>query len=230
MLTVIAARKTGGVFSPPIEKENRGDVSLIYIKNRKALKKLKKMDCKKILAAPSAVEAADGFLKEYKTDNENLLPLLPRILGSLAPLPVGELYLAMDDSEKAAQIIDICVDCAKLFTVVSRKTGGEETFDRLYFNKGIIMRRIPAADSRIGATALCITDGGRSAPGVVSVDAGRLDRVRFYGGSLDFLEEALGIMPTAGLYGFAGLPLPENGKISINYGDKILYLDSEEIM
>lgn len=226
MLSVIAARKTGGVFSPSLVSENRGETQIIYIKDKRALKKLKKRGLKRALIAPSAMSAAERA-RVFIPDNEEVLRRLPDILGSMAPLPVGELYLSME-SQRAAEIIGVCSDCARLFTVVNKSVGGEEAFDKLYFNKGIVMRRVGAVSGRIGSTALCISDGGRPPAGVAYVDLSCLGRVRFYGGCLDFLEKEHGIAPTAELYAFAGIPLPDKGKISVNYGDKIFYLDMEE--
>ena len=229
MLTVIAARKTGGIFTPPVSLEERKGTEIFYIKNRRSLKKLRKLGLGKALVAPSAVELASGLTRQFMGDNNYALNQLPRIMEGLAALPVGELYLSMKVA-RAAEIIDICADCAKLFTVVTRETGGQELFDGLYFEKGIIMRRVTTTGSRVGATALCITENGRTPPGVMSLDLNRLERLRFYGGPLDFLEEEQKISPTAELYQFAGLPLPEKGKISKDYGDKILYLDMRVIM
>lgn len=229
MLTVLAARKSGGVFSPALESESRGETDIFYLKNKRALKKLKKRGLQRAVLASSAGEIAGGEAKQFSVEKSPALAQLPRILAGMARLPVGELYLSMD-VEKAAEIIDLCSDCARLFTVVTRDTGGQEAFDRLYFNKGIIMRRVATTGSRVGATALCITDNGRTPPGVMSLDLRRIDRLKFYGGPLDFLEREHDIPPTAELYAFAGLPLPEKGNISKDYGDKILYLDIGTIM
>ncbi|MGN1097761.1 MAG: hypothetical protein ACI4SS_02570 [Clostridia bacterium] len=229
MLTILAARNKGGVFSPSISKESRGEIDIIYAKNKKSLKKLKKRGFDKVMIAPSALEMAGALAVQYTAEPDYAISALPRVLGSMAALPVGELYLSMN-GERAAEIIDICSDCARLFTVISRQGGGEEAFDRLYFNKGIIMRRISAPNSRVGATALCVTEDGRVPPGVMSLDLRRLNRVKFLGGELDFLETEFGVSPTAELYSFAGLSLPEKGEIRADYGDKILYLDTAEVL
>ena len=229
MLTVLAARNSGGVFSHSLSLERRGGAEIAYLKNRRALKKLRKLSPGRVLVAPSAAEITEGLTRQFVGDNNFALRQLPRIMAGLAALPVGELYLSMG-VVRAAEIIDICSDCAKLFTVVTRETGGQELFDDLYFEKGVILRRVSSPGSRVGTTALCITENGRTPPGVLSLDLNRLERLRFYGGPLDFLEEEQGISPTAELYEFAGLPLPENGEISRDYGEKILYLDTDAIM
>ena len=229
MLTVIAARKTGGVFSPSLALEDRGTAEIFYLKNRRSLKKLKKLGLEKALSAPSASEMTAGMTRQFVGDQNFAIRQLPRIMAGLAELPVGELYLSMKVA-RAAEIIDICAGCAKLFTVVTRETGGQELFDGLYFDKGVIMRRVSTPASRVGATALCLTENGRTPPGVMSLDLNRLGRLSFYGGPLDFLEAEHGISPTAELYELAGLPLPEKGRISKDYGDKILYLDTGTIM
>lgn len=229
MLAVIAARRSGGVFSPSLSHEDRGTAEIFYLKNRRALKKLKKLGRGRTLIAPSANEIAAGLGRQYVGDIGFALKQLPRVLAGLAELPVGELYLSMS-AARAAEIIDICSGCAKLFTVVTRESGGQELFDGLYFNKGVIMRRVTTPGSRVGATALCVTENGRTPPGVMSLDLNRLGRLRFYGGPLDFLEAEQELSPTAELYEFAGLPLPDKGRISKDYGDKILYLDTGTIM
>ena len=224
MLTVLAARKPGGVFSPAPRQESRGDAEIYYLKNLRSLKRLQKKGVTRAALAPSLHGAAGERASAYVPEGTEAIGRLPHILRGLASLPVGELYLSMAP-ERAAEIIGLCSDCAKLFSVITRETGKQEVFDRLYFDRGIILRRLSTPASRIGATALCVTEDGRTPPGVMSVDLRRIDRLKFYGGPLDFLEEELGLSPTAELYAFAGLPLPRRGKISKDHGDKILYLD-----
>ncbi len=227
MLTVVAARKSGGVFSPALRLESREAADIFYFKNLRALKKLRKKGVEKAALAASAREMAGDSARVFAPEGAGALAQLPRILSGLARLPVGELYLSMSP-ERAAEIIGLCPDCAKLFTVITAETGRQEVFDRLYFERGIILRRLRSPCSRVGATALCVTDGGRAVPGVASLDLGRINRLKFYGGPLDFLEEEHELPPTAELYAFAGLPLPDSGMISKDYGDKILYLDIGE--
>lgn len=228
MLKVVAARKSGGLFSPAVSREERSPAEILYLKNSRCLKKLKKTGPEHVLIAPTFSEQAAPYARVYEGGNAAEAQL-PRILAGLAALPVGELYISAG-IERAAEIIGRCSGCARLFTVITKETGGQELFDRLYFDKGIILRRVAAPGSRVGATALCLTENGRSAPGVISVDLNRLGRLKFYGGPLDFLEEELGIAPTAELYAFAGLSLPEKGKISKDHGDKIFYLDTGTIL
>ena len=227
MLTVVAARKSGGVFSPALIGEERGPAEIYYLKNDKALKKLKKLGPKCAAVAPSAAELAGPLAQAWEGGSE-AESRLPQILAGLAALPVGELYL-FTGVKRAAELIERCSGCARLFTVVTGETGGQELFDRLYFESGVILRRVRSPASRVGATALCLTETGRSAPGVLSVDLTRLGRLKFYGGPLDPLEEE-GLPPTAELYALAGLPLPEKGSISKEHGDKILYLDTGTIL
>ncbi len=228
MLTVIAARRSGGLFSPALSREERGPAEIFYLKNARALKKLKKAGRKNVLIAPTLSEQTAPYARVYEGDS-GAESQLPRILAALTPLPVGELYISAG-IERAAQIIERCSGCARLFTVITKETGGQELFDRLYFDKGVILRRVTSPGSRVGATALCLTENGRSAPGVISLDLNRLGRLKFYGGPLDFLEEEHGLSPTAELYAFASLPLPDRGKISKDHGDKIFYLDTEMIL
>lgn len=228
MLTILAARKKGGVFSPSISREKRGSAEIIRLKNKKSLKKLKKQSAGKALISPSAMEIAGEYARQFTAEKDFALPLLPKILETLAPLPVGELFLSMS-CQRAAEIIGVCEGCARLFTVISKETGGEDVFDDLYFNKGLILRRVSSPAARVGATALCVTENGRVPPAVASVDLGRLNRAKLRGGEMDFLED-LGISPTAELYAFAGLELPKNGKVSADWGDKILCLDIGEIL
>ncbi len=227
MLTVVAARKSGGVFSPALIREERGPAEVFYLKNAQALKKLKKLGPKRAVAAPSAAELVGPAAKVWEGGSESEIRL-PQILAGLAKLPVGELYL-FTGVERAAELIERCSGCARLFTVVTGETGGQELFDKLYFDRGVILRRVQSPASRVGATALSLTETGRTAPGVLSVDLTRLGRLKFYGGPLDPLEEE-GLSPTAELYALAGLPLPENGVISKEHGDKILYLDTGTIL
>ncbi len=229
MLKILAAHNKGGVFSPPIIVEQIHGAQIIRVRNDRALKKLKKHGQQRLVVAPSALELAGEAASEYRAGEDLTLPLLPRILSGMAELPVGELFVSME-AESAARVIETCCDCARLFTVISKKEGGYEAFDRLYFNKGIILRRVSTVVGRVGATALCVTRGGRAPMGVSSVDVDSLGRIRAPGGEYDAAFEAAGITPTVDLLALAGLTVPSDTKLSLNYGEKIFCLDTEKIM
>lgn len=225
MLTILAAEENSGFFTPSIRKTEKNGVGIIYIKNKNSLKKLKKMGLTQAAAAPSAAALTGAAV--YRLGGGKFLPLLPKILSGMAALPVDELFVAAESTE-AAEIIEICADCARLFTVISREEGRPEVFDKLYFNKGIILRRIASPHSRIGRTALCICGSGRAPCGVRSVRLDSLGRLRVSGGRLDFLKDEVGIVPTIELYALAEIPV--TGKIGPEYGDEIFYLDIGGIM
>lgn len=228
MITVLAAENNGSFFSPSVRKRREKNINILYLKDKKSLKKLRKMDFERALIAPCAMEMCGEYAREYVFDNNTLLPFLPKILGSMRSLPVDELFVAAPP-KRAAEIIDVCSSCANLFTVICKEDDDTDEFDRLYFNKGIILRRIAVPGSRVGKTALAVKDGGACPRGVGCVDLEKLGRIKFYGGELNVLSE-LCIEPTAELYSFGGISLPENGTISVNYGNGIFYLDRKEIL
>ncbi len=227
-MTVLAAETKGGFFSPPIRQVKKDNVNIIYLKGKKSLKKLKKLDFDRAVIAPCAMEICEGFAKSFTPSEGGPKERLPKILASMKTLPVDELFVSAKP-EIAAEIIGICAGCAKLFTVISREEADPGLFDGLYFNRGIVLRRISSPDSRVGRSALCITDGGPCPRGVGCVDLRKLSRVKFYGGELNFLSR-LCLEPTAELYAFGGVPLPKGGNISVNYGNEIFYLDRNEIL
>ncbi len=227
-MTVLAAETKGGFFSPSIRQVKKDNVNIIYLKGNKSLKKLKKTDFDRAVIAPCAMELCEGFAKKFTLTNGVPKERLPEILASMKSLPVDELFVSAKPVT-AAEIIKICADCGKLFTVISREEADPGMFDGLYFNQGIVLRRVSRPDSRVGRSALCVTDGGPCPRGVDYVDMRRLGRVKFYGGELNFLSE-LCLEPTAELYAFGGVPLPKGGKISVNYGNEIFYLDRNEIL
>ena len=153
---------------------------------------------------------------------ERFLPLLPETLRKKTALPLDELFISTEP-RLAAEIVELCADCARLFTVISANELDSDVFDRLYFNKGLILRRVAAPGSRVGRRALCVTDGGRPPFGVEAIELAKLPRAVINGGPLAHLA-ALGLTPTAALYAFAGLPLPEDS-VTAEAGDEIFCLD-----
>ena len=218
MLTVIAAGESG-IFAPALKRTENGPAEIYFIKNPTAIKKLRRLGISSAVVAPSAMAMAKATV--YAPDRKNYLRLLPRIIERRAELPLDELFISAEP-EEAAEIIELCADCARLFTVISGRELKSDVFDSLYFNKGLILRRISAPGSRVGRRALCLTAGGRAPLGVESVELSRLGKTRL-SGELDFLRE-VGIFPTAELYSLAGLPLPET-IVSKECGGEIFYLD-----
>lgn len=218
MLTVIAAGE-GGIFAPMLKRTENGPAEVYFMKNTAALKKLRRLGISGAVVAPSAMAMTKATV--YAPDWKNYLRLLPRIIERRAELPLDELFISAEP-EEAAEIIELCADCARLFTIISSRELKSEVFDSLYFNKGLILRRISAPGSRVGRRALCLTDGGRIPLGVESVELSSLGKTRLYG-ELDFLCE-VGLIPTAELYSLAGLPLPETVSRE-EWGSEIFYLD-----
>lgn len=224
MLTILAADDSSGFFSPSVRSAEEGGINFIRIKNGRALKKLQKLGVTKAAAAPSAAELLPLPKIPNPTAGADFRPLLPKILSGLTALPADELFIAAPP-EEAAEIIEICSDCARLFTVISRDETPAEIFDRLYFNKGLILRRIPSPIGRIGHAAAAIRSKGRTPHGLPCVELSSLPRIRVRGGALDFLEKSGEILPTVELYALAELPIPENARIGPDCGDEIIYLD-----
>ncbi len=229
MLKILAAQNKGGVFSPPVIVEQIHGAQMIRVRNGRALKKLKSQGRQLLLVAPSALELAGDAAFECRAGEELTLPYLPRILAGMADLPVGELFVSME-AESAARVIETCRDCARLFTVISKKEGGDEAFDRLYFNNGIILRRVRAAVGRVGATALCVTRGGHAPMGVSSVDIDSLGRIKIPGGEYAAALKTVGITPTLDLLALVGPMAAEDAKLSPAQGEKIFCLDTGKIM
>lgn len=225
MLTVVAANEKGGIFTPAILRTELGGAEVFALKNRAAVKKLKKAGVKRAVLAPSALRFALPRAKPVTADAKSCLPLLPRVLAAKTELPLDELFLAVPAAE-AAEIIELCADCSRLFTVISAEELKSDVFDRLYFNKGIILRRISSTGSRVGRRALCLTDGARPPLGVEAFYLNKLGSVGLYG-ELDPLRE-IGIVPTAALYLMAGLPLPSSG--AVREGGENFFLDTEDIL
>lgn len=221
MLTVLAAEKEGGLFSPPLRKSRAEAADIYYVKKPSAAKRLRKMGISRAALAPSAKELFPEA-RPLPAEWERFLPLLPKALQKRAALPLDELFIS-SRPDLAAEIVELCADCARLFTVISAQELDSDVFDRLYFNKGLIMRRVSAPGSRVGRRALCVSDGGRPPLGVENVELAKLGRAVVSGGPLDSLAE-IGLTPTAALYDFAGLPLPEGG-VTAQTGDEIFCLD-----
>ena len=227
MLTVLAAEERSGIFTPVLQRHDRGAAEIFLLKKRSALKKLKKLGVKNAVLSPSVMPVAGDLAKAHSPDRSRFLWLLPRILGKKTELPLDELFISCSPAE-AAEIIELCADCARLFTVISDRELPSEVFDGLYFNKGIILRRISSPGSRVGSRAMCVTDGGRPPLGVESIELGRLGRARLYGGELDALGD-VGLDATAELYLLAGLT-PPDGPIGEGWGSEIFCLDMEEVL
>lgn len=215
MLTVVAAAsgvRPAGLLCPRLRREEKNGVGLIFLKNSAAASGLKKLGVGRAVITPSAMELCREKAKPLVPDGEPPLCLLPRALTELAPLPVEELFVVAEP-EKAAEIIELCYGCARLFTVICREEGRPEVFDRLYFNKGIILRRTDSPHIRLGGPALYVRVQGRVPRGVAGVETGSLWKQHVAGGELDFLKSELGLTPTVQLYSLAGLEIPANAKI-----------------
>lgn len=228
MLTVLTMQHNGGIFSPSVKNLREGNINIISLKNKNSLKKIKTMDFEKALIAPCAMDICGEYAKEYVCDNFRLVFLLPRVLAAATKLPLDELFVCAPPPH-ASKIIGACSSCAKLFSVVCEETDDFEALEKLYFSKGIVLRRVSAGASRVGKRAAAIKETGRCPAGMTCIDINKLGKIKLYGGELGKLAE-LCMEQTVETYLFGDVPLPEQGKISLNYGDGIFYLDRSEIL
>ncbi len=224
VLTILTRASKCGIFSPALRRSEKSSVELIALKSARALKRLRKAGVKYAVASPSAAELLSLPALPSPALTLDYRPLLPEILAKKAALPLDELFISASP-EEAAEIVEICSGCARLFTVIAKEEPPAGLFDNLYFSRGLILRRVFGPVRRVGKTAAAVLAREGAVPrSVPSIALSDLPRVIIRGGGLDFLE-AEGISPSAELYALAGLvPLPR-AEITADFSAGIIYLD-----